>query len=210
MNQPVIDEEEARPHFLLSTCPVRGDAVAAVLGVLQPAGLMLRLGGASEGNLDVVSDLRAIAAAAGVAFFVEDDVDLALQVGADGVQLGDIGNVQNARERLSGDHLIGAGAGLSRHNAMTAGEHGADYVTFGDLAAPLDAEIIELVQWWRSTTVLPCLVCAANAEEAERLAGIGADFIGVSSAIWDHPDGPVTAAADLNAIVEKAEAYRRA
>ena len=190
----MIDAEEAHPHFLLSTDPVRGDAVAAVLGVLRPAGLLLRRSEASGGNLDVVGDLREVAETAGVAFLVEDDVDLALQVAADGVQHTDFSQVQNSRERLSEDHLIGAGAGLSRHDAMTAGEHGADYVTFGDEAGALDDEVVELVKWWRSTTVLPCLAHAADAEEVKRLAGAGTDFIGIASAIWDHPDGPVPAA----------------
>ena len=208
MSQPAIDEEEAHPHFLLSTGPVRGDAVAAVLGVLQPAGLLLRPEAASLGNLGVVGELHGIAEKAGVAFFVEDNIDLALQVAADGVQLCDISHVQNARERLSRDHLIGASAGLSRHDAMTAGEHGADYLVFGEEDTPLTNEIIELVQWWRSTTVLPCLAYATDREEVKRLADIGTDFIGVSSAIWDHPDGPVTAAADLTAVMKKAEAYR--
>ncbi len=193
MNQPAIDEEEATPRFLLGAEPARADAVAAVLGVLQPAGLLLRLGEASGASSDAVGDLRKIAEGGGVAFFVEDDVDLAVQVAADGVQLTDISHVRNAREQLSEEHLIGASAGISRHDAMTAGEHGADYVTFGDPTRGLDDEIIELIQWWRSTTVLPCLAYAANAEEVARLSSVRTDFIGVSSAIWDHPDGPVAA-----------------
>ncbi len=144
--------------------------------------------------MDIVGDLRGVAETSGVAFIVEDDVDLALQVAADGVQLSDSSQVGNARERLSGDHLVGASAGHSRHAAMTAGEHGADYVTFGDQTGAFDDEIVELVQWWRSTTVLPCLAYAANAEEVTRLADVSTDFIGISSAIWDHPDGPVAGA----------------
>lgn len=200
MNQPDIDEEEAS-RFLL-TSPVRADAVAAVLEVLRPAGVLLRLGVMSEASAGIVGGIRGIVQRAGVAFFVEDDVDLALQIAADGVQLSDINHVQNARERLGEDHLIGASAGLSRHDAMTAGENGADYVTFGDQDGNLDDEIVEIVQWWRSTTVLPCLAYASNVEEVARLKGVGTDFIDISSAIWDHPDGPMAAAHLMRQAIE--------
>lgn len=202
MTQPAIDEEEATPRFLLSPEPGRADAVAAVMGALRPAGMLLRVGRASfeEGE---VEGLRAEAAAASVAFFVEDDVDLALDVLADGVFLGDQAVVGATRERLGDDRILGAAVGRSRHVAMTAGEQGADIVAFGDEGASPDEEIFELIQWWRSTTVLPCVAYAANAEEVARLAGAGTDFIAVSTAIWDHPDGPVSAAADLSAALEK-------
>lgn len=85
---------------------------------------------------------------------------------------------------------------------MTAGENGADYVTFGDQIDPLSDEIIDLIQWWRSTTVLPCLAYASNAEDVARLRAIGTDFIGIASAIWDHPDGPVAAAHLMQRAIE--------
>lgn len=156
----------------------------------------------SEDSPEAVTDLRGIAQAAGVAFFVEDDVDRAVRFAADGVHLNDISHVRNARDRLGEDHLIGASTGRSRHDAMTAGEHGADYIAFGDPADPLDDEIIELVQWWRSTTILPCLAYAAIADDVARLKSVGTDFIGISSAIWDHPDGPVAAAHLMQQAIE--------
>ena len=207
MDQPAIDEEEAHPRFLLLTGPGpepgRPDAVAAVSEVLRPAGLLLWSGGALGEDTDVVGGLREVVRSAEIAFLVEDDLDLAREIAADGVHLSDPAQVKEMRGRLSADHLLGASAGLSRHDAMNAGENGADYIAFGDPAGPLVDGIVDLVQWWRSVTVLPCLAFAVNADEVARLAAIGTDFIGVASAIWDHPDGPLAGAARLTAAIEK-------
>lgn len=206
MNEPAIDEEEAEPRFLLSTGPgnepLQADAIAAVLDQLRPAGLLLRLGSAPSESPDVVGDLRKAAQTSGVAFFIEDDVDLASETGVDGVHLNDPTHVKTARERLRDDRILGVAAGLSRHDAMTSGEQGADYIAFGDDGAPLTDEIVDLVTWWRETTVLPCLAFASHAEDVARLAGIGTDFIGVASAIWDHADGPETAADLMRKAIE--------
>ena len=200
MDQPAIDQEEAEPRFLLSTGPgsepLQADAVAAVLAALQPVALVVRGGG-----LGPMEDIRRLAHDHGAALLVEDDMDLARHV--DGVHLGDIADIRQARERLGPDHLLGVDVGYSRHDAMTSGEDGADYVAFGERDGPFSPEIADLIHWWRDVTVLPCLAYAADAEAARKLADIGADFIGVSSAIWDHPDGPAAAAVAMAAVLGK-------
>ena len=151
----------------------------------------------------MVGGLREIVRSAEIAFLVGDDLDLAREVAADGVHLSDPAQVKETRVRLSADHLLGASAGHSRHDAMNAGENGADYIAFGNPNEALTDDIIDLVPWWRSVTVLPCLAFAANADEVARLAAIGTDFIGVASAVWDHPDGPLAGAERLTAAIEK-------
>lgn len=194
MDQPAIDEEEAAPRFLL-TGPARVDAVAAVLDPLQPAGLVVG-DGWDRGLLGVVREH-------GVALLVEDSFDPE----ADGVHLTDPGRVAAMRAELdrTSKHplILGADVGLSRHEAMVAGEAGADYVGFAGSGEDGVEDVIELVEWWRSVTVLPCLAYAANPEAAVRLARIGTDFIGVSEAVWQHRDGPVASARELAAALEK-------
>ena len=197
MDQPSIDQEEVEPRPLLfGTGPVQADAVAAVLAALQPAALVVR--GGWPGSME---DITRLAHDHGAALLVDDDVDLARHV--DGVHLNDFGHVRQARERLGADRLLGADVDLSRHGAMTAGEDGADYVAFGERDGPLSAEIIDLIRWWRDVTVLPCLAHATDVETARKLADTGADFIGVSSAIWEHTDGPAAAAEAMAAILKK-------
>lgn len=200
MIEPAIDEEEAQPRFLLCTGtePVQADAVAAVLVALQPTALIVRGGSDWEGT--------EVAHAYGVALLAEDDVDRSLE--ADGIHLTDPARVSEVRavfDRKRQDRLIlGADVGLSRHDAMVAGEAGADYVAFGERDRSTDETVIDLVQWWRDLSVFPCLAYAADTDAAAKLARIGTDFIGVSAAIWDHPDGPKIAASELRTVLEKA------
>lgn len=194
MADPAIDEEEAESRFLL-TGPVRGDAVAAVLDQLQPAALVVR-DGWDRRLLDVAREQ-------GVALLVEDDVD----PDADGVHLTDPVRVPEVRAKLdqtSADRLIlGVDIGLSRHDAMVAGEADADYVAFGERAQPVNESVMDLIAWWRGVTVVPCLGYADTIEAAASLARVGTDFIGIDDVVWNHPKGPIKAAEALRAAIEK-------
>jgi thiamine-phosphate pyrophosphorylase len=124
-----------------------------------------------------------------VAFLLQDDVDLALALGADGVHLGDPTQVRAARARLGSERIIGASCGHSRHAAMLAGEDGADYIAFGEIGRPPQMPLLELIAWWSELFVLPCLAEGAfDRGDVGRLAR-AADFIGVSDAVWRDPEG---------------------
>src|SRR5438128_726295 len=76
--------------------------------------------------------LRAVCKAREVTFIINDDVDLAFDVGADGVHLGrDDATVAVARERLGSSRLIGASCYDSLQLAEAAVAAGADYIAFG-------------------------------------------------------------------------------
>ncbi len=63
---------------------------------------------------------------------INDDVELALDVEADGVHLGQHDeSLLNARKRLGDYALIGISCGNSMENAKAAVEQGADYIAFG-------------------------------------------------------------------------------
>lgn len=132
------------------------------------------------------------------AFLIEDDLELALRLGADGVHLGDPARVREARARLGPDRILGASCGHSRHAAMLAGDDGADYIAFGEVGRPPQPPLLELIAWWNELFVLPCL--ALGAFDRVSLALVArADFIGVSDEVWRHPDG---AAAGVRAVRE--------
>jgi thiamine-phosphate pyrophosphorylase len=125
-----------------------------------------------------------------VAFLVQDDVDLALALGADGVHLGDPARVRDVRARLGPDRLLGASCGGSRHAAMLAGEDGADYIAFGEVGRRPQPPLLELLAWWNELFVLPCLAEGAFDDASlGAVARAGADFIGVGDAVWRHPEG---------------------
>ena len=135
--------------------------------------------------------LQQICATFALAFLVQDDVDLALAIGADGVHLADPSAVRAARARLGGERILGASCGHSRHAAMLAGEDGADYIAFGEAGRAPAPALLELVTWWSELFVLPCLAEGAfDAPGCARAARAGADFVGVRDAVWQHPGGP--------------------
>lgn len=121
------------------------------------------------------------------AALIAADARLARSLGADGVHLGSPADLEDAyqaaRGILGAGGVIGVDAGISRHDAMTMAEAGADYIAFGAPAHLKDrdkalARRDELVAWWGEIFQVPCVVFdVETAEEAQALAAAGADFV---------------------------------
>jgi len=167
-------------------------ALEVALAVGGAAGFLLRLVEPERALLHAAAThLQPICATRAVAFLLQDEVALAREIGADGVHLSAAGGVAAARQALGAERILGAACGASRHAAMVAGDAGADYIAFGDPAGPLTEELGELVEWWSELFVLPCLAEGDLAlADCATLARRGADLIGVSRLVWQHPDGP--------------------
>jgi len=157
---------------LLVACPAGLDpapflAIAAVAGLVLPG----------EPGADTIDVVRAVGRAA----FLVDRPDLVRALGADGVLLNRPGAVGPARLLLDQGELIGAAVGGTRHDAMVAGEDGADYVLFGTPGkTPADGieNLAAHVAWWTGIAVLPCVVAGRfTADDVRRLAAAGADFL---------------------------------
>jgi thiamine-phosphate pyrophosphorylase len=140
----------------------------------------------------------------GVAALIADDAALARKVRADGVHLssaaGSAAVYAAARGIVGQPAIVGADAGISRHDAMTLAEAGADYVAFGAPARLHDREKArarrdDLLAWWAEIFQVPCVAFdVEDPREAEALARAGADFVAVTLAA-DYP------AADASALV---------
>lgn len=165
-----------------------------------PARLERALAGASPASLILSASpgLRLEAAAAkplvamaqkkGVATLIENDAELARALGADGVHIRESEDpeaaYEAARKLLGAGLIVGADAGGSRHDAMTIGEMGADYIGFGIAPGAAGAEAAalrrDLVAWWAEIFEVPVMALdVETAEEAQDLADSGADFIAV-------------------------------
>ena len=152
-------------------------------------------------------ELTRICHDAGVPFVVDDEVDLAIEIGADGVHVGqeDMACAQ-ARAKLGDDAIVGVSA-QTVEQALRAQADGADYlgvgaliptptkpdavdVTFDELRAICDAVDIPVVG-----------IGGLNANTIAQLEGSGADGAAVVSAIF-AADDCLTATRVLRAICE--------
>lgn len=177
----------------------------AALGAGGAAAFLLRLTSPNRDEIEAATAvLRPICATYEVAFLVQTEPRLALELGADGVHLAPGGDVAAARAILGPDRILGASCGESRHDAIVAAEDGADYTAFGDPNDPPGAAQVELVQWWSEVFVLPCLIEAETAATVAPLVRAGADFIGVSAAVWQHPAGAADGVLAMRAAIDAA------
>lgn len=145
--------------------------------------------------------LQRICADADVAFIVNDSVDLAKRLGADGVHLGqDDGDVREARSVLGPSVQIGVTCHDSRHLAMEAGEAGADYVAFGAFYPTTTKEVKHvpepvILSWWAALFEMPSVAIGGiTPANAAPLVKAGADFIAVSHAVWGGDEAAATRA----------------
>ena len=198
--------------YLISPLEVGGDFPAqlgAALSAGPVAAFQFRVKGVDQHEAAALAEpLQAICASHDVAFIVNDSVALAKRLKADGVHMGQgDGDVREARELLGRDAQIGVTCHNSRHLAMEAAEAGADYVAFGAFY-PSDTKQVEHVaeldtlQKWSFITEVPCVAIGGiTPGNAKPLVDAGADFLAVSSAVWNHPQGPAEAVKAFNALL---------
>jgi thiamine-phosphate pyrophosphorylase len=183
--------------------------LAAALEAGPVAAFQLRLKGIDDHAVaELAPPLQKICADHEVAFIVNDSIGLAKRLGADGVHLGqDDGDARDAREALGADAQIGVTCHDSRHLAMEAGEAGADYVAFGAFY-PTTTKDTEhradpaILGWWSTVFEIPCVAIGGiTPDNARPLVEAGADFLAVSGAVWNDPDGPAAAVTKFAAVI---------
>lgn len=190
------------PDIELSTFP---DQLARVLDSHDIACIRLALATQDEDRLSRAADAcRDVAIARDVAIVINDHWLLAERTGLDGVHLTDgARSVRAARKALGTDAIVGAYCGTSRHDGISAGEAGADYVSFGPvgmtgLGDGSRAED-ELFQWWSEMIEIP--VVAEGALDIDHIARLSqtTDFFGIDN-IWTADD-PAAALRGLRAVM---------
>jgi thiamine-phosphate pyrophosphorylase len=190
------------------------DRLAQALDAGDVASVQLRLKDVDDDAIRRAIDaLRPIAQTRDVAFLLNDRPDLAAATGCDGVHVGkDDPDIAAARRIVGPDAIVGASAYDSRHRAMEVAEDGADYVAFGAFF-PTTTKIAEghpepdILAWWSELMVVPCVAIGGiKAENCRVLVEAGAEFLAVSSGVWDHPDGPAAAVKALNRAIQDAMA----
>ena len=131
----------------------------------------------------------------GAPFIVNDDIELAREVGAQGAHLGgEDGDLAAARERLGPGMLLGASCYDRLDLAVAAKAAGADYVAFGSVfASPTKPAAVRaplaLFTEARRTVRLPLVAIGGiTVANASAVISAGADALAVISALFDAPD----------------------
>lgn len=156
--------------------------------------------------------LKAVAARHHVPFVVNDDVEVALAVDADGVHVGqdDIMG-RDIRALIGPDRILGISANTV-DTAVAAQKAGADYIGVGAVfgtTTKKDAKNLTVEQLRAICNAVDIPVVAIGGISADNilaLRGSGVDGVAVVSAIFAQPD-PGAAAKRLRALAEELTAH---
>jgi thiamine-phosphate pyrophosphorylase len=169
---------------------------------LDPESLAKKVGEALEGGIALLqyrrktrsstteaAALLRLARSHDVPFIVNDDVELAIEVGADGVHLGrDDGDISFARDKLK---MVGASAYGSLERARQAAGAGADYVAFGSVfASPTKPAAVRapLSLFGHELGVPLCAIGGITLDNAPQVIQAGASLLAVISDLFDASD----------------------
>lgn len=137
-----------------------------------------------------------------VPFIINDNVDIAIACGADGVHVGQEDmTVSDVRRRVGEDRIIGVSA-HTVEEAQEAVKNGADYLGVGAVfgsstkqdAGTMSAETLRAI--CNSVEIPVVAIGGISKENVLQLTGSGVDGVAVVSAIFGAKD-PGRAAADL-------------
>ncbi len=149
----------------------------------------------SELRVVQATALRKLTKGFDATFIVNDDVQLAYQVAADGVHLGsDDGGVTEARKRLGNDKIIGVSCYNRFELARQTVLQGADYVAFGAFFASsvkpnAPVATLELLQQVRRELSVPIVAIGGiTLQNGKQLIEAGADALAVISAVFGATD----------------------
>jgi thiamine-phosphate pyrophosphorylase len=197
-------------YVILDRAAARGRDLGDILDAALGAGcrmIQLREKEWPSGRLLPVAErLRQRCRTAGVTFIVNDRVDLALAVDADGVHLGQDDLPPRAARPLLRRGMI---LGLSTHTvaqARAAAADGADYIAVGSMfptATKSEFQLVgpELVRKLRGEIRVPLIgIGGISPDNVGEVIGAGADGVAVISAVCGAPDPAAAVRAFLSSI----------
>ena len=127
-----------------------------------------------------------------VPLLINDDIELAIKVGADGVHIGrEDGAISEARDRLGADAIIGVSCYNFVEQAFGAQEQGATYVAFGrffpssskPLAAPAELDTLRKAKFLLDIPIVA--IGGILPENGGPLLTAGADLLAVIGGLFE-------------------------
>jgi hydroxymethylpyrimidine kinase/phosphomethylpyrimidine kinase/thiamine-phosphate diphosphorylase len=193
------------------------DLVERVRSALKGGVAILQYRAKEKGRETLLSEgaeLKWLCSGFGVPFIVNDDVQLARELDADGVHLGqDDGSIAEARKLLGPDRIIGKST-HTLEEALQAEEEGADYIGFGAMY-PSDSKLVTQIPGTsglsaiRDRIRLPVVAIGGiTIDNACRVIDAGADALAVISSVLSSPR-PDVAAAELKLLFNRNRPWPR-
>lgn len=158
--------------------------------------------------LQEAKEIKDLCAKYQVPFVLDDDVELALEVGADGVHVGQSDmEAGDVRAKLGEDKIVGVSA-QTVEQALLAQERGADYLGVGavfptsskDDAVEVEHEMVKAI--CEAVDIPVIAIGGITKDNVQELSGCGLCGIAVISAIFAKPDIK-KATEELKAATEK-------
>ena len=144
--------------------------------------------------LDEAKDIKTLCHAYGVPFLINDNVDIALAVDADGVHVGQSDmEALDVRRKLGPDKIIGVSA-QTVEQALLAEKHGADYLGVGAVfptGSKDDADDVSydtLKAICRAVSIPVVAIGGISLGNVSQLSGSGICGVAVISAIYGAAD----------------------
>lgn len=123
-------------------------------------------------------------------FIINDDVELALQIDADGVHIGSQDTTLASARRILGNKIIGVSCYNQLDMAVRAEKNGADYIAFGSFFPSnikphaIRADIPLLTRAKQELKIPVCSIGGITLHNAPALLDAGADMIAVITDIF--------------------------
>ncbi|MAC78616.1 MAG: thiamine phosphate synthase [Rhodobacteraceae bacterium] len=167
--------------------------LARVMDAVPVACVRLAMASRDEDEIARAADtLRLVCHDRDVSIVAADHLLLAQRLGLDGVHLTSAARgVRDARKAMGIEGIVGCFCGTSRHDGISAGEAGADYVSFGPVGGSLGDGTLadrDVFEWWSQMIELPVVAEGGlSASEVRDLAPF-TDFFGFGEEIWSTED----------------------
>jgi thiamine-phosphate pyrophosphorylase len=187
--------------------------VKAVRGAIKGGVQIMQIWRVTKGDtetaLKTCEQLRSTTSAAGIPLIVNNEVELARRIGADGVHFDDLS--VRARNVLGANAIVGYTCGNDQAGVRKAEEMGADYVSFCAVfpsPSVVACEIVpfEVIRQTKRNVSIPVFASGGIViDNAHLVMETGADGLAIASSILVAED-PEASAKAFRAIIDK---YRK-
>ena len=186
-----------------------GKIKAVILGGAKIMQLRLKKLDQTGQSMEKIIQIKKICEDFSVAFIINDDVDLAIRVEADGVHLGrhDI-SYRDARRILGNDKIIGISCYNEITRAVDAAKEGATYVALGSFYNSVTKKRalrcgIDVLQQTSKKIKIPIVAIGGiTAENGRILVENGANFLACIDTLFKNNNG-FDSARELNLLFER-------